>query len=68
MLSVTSKTAIHFNSFTALFFLGETKQLCARVESFRVHKGTEDGVDEREKVSGTINIALSGKVDSRPLS
>lgn len=50
------------------FFLGETKHLCARGESFCVHKGTEDGVDERRKVSGTINIALSGKVESRPLS
>lgn len=39
------KTAIH------LHFFWETKQLCAKVESFCIHKGTEDGVDEVEKES-----------------
>lgn len=62
------KTLIQHRTFFFCFFFWETKHLCARGESFCVHKGTEDGVDERRKVSGTINIALSGKVESRPLS
>lgn len=63
------KTSVQHRTFFYFFyFFWKTKRLCARGKSFRVHKGTEDGVDERRKVSGTINIALSGKVDSRPLS